>query len=240
MVLKDLTKLEIAVLNPSSELASKLGNGGIIKVLFNPNSYSISKPVTWNTQATSTTGSQDANGTRRDLNAPTRVFAGGGSRTLSLKLFYDVTEPINGNQIKDVRVETNKIVLLTQIERDSGQPPICQVSWGVPLQDSDFPFKGYVSNLTQEFVLFRRTGEPIRANLNVTFTEHLDPVDDKKKTDPELTTRVVKRKDTLSSIAAEIYHDPGLWRLIAEANHMDDPRDLNSSIGKRLTIPDVA
>jgi nucleoid-associated protein YgaU len=56
-----------------------------------------------------------------------------------------------------------------------------------------------------------------------------------RQTDPELTTRMVKRGDTLSNIAAEVYRDAALWRLIAEANSLDDPRALE--IGRRLTIP---
>ena len=52
---------------------------GEIEVLFNPTSYSISKPVSYTPQP------------RRNLNAPLLSFGGGGSRTLPLKLFFDVT-----------------------------------------------------------------------------------------------------------------------------------------------------
>ena len=58
---------------------------------------------------------------------------------------------------------------------------------------------------------------------------------DQRETDPEFTTRLVKRGDSLSSIAAEVYRDPTLWRLIAEANGLDDPRHL--PIGLRLELP---
>jgi nucleoid-associated protein YgaU len=77
----------------------------------------------------------------------------------------------------------------------------------------------------------------VRANLAITFTEFLDPELDKRQTDPELTTRILKPGDTLSSIAAEVYRDPRRWRIIAEANRLDDPRNLQSRIGQRLTIP---
>ena len=39
----------------------------------------------------------------------------------------------------------------------------------------------------------------------------------------------------LSNIAAEIYNDPTQWRVIAEANNLDDPRHLE--VGARLAIP---
>jgi nucleoid-associated protein YgaU len=75
----------------------------------------------------------------------------------------------------------------------------------------------------------------LRATLTITVTEFLDPVLDQRQTDPEFTTRRIKRGDTLSAIAAENYRDPSLWRVIAEANQLDDPRDLR--IGRTLTIP---
>jgi hypothetical protein len=202
-----------------------------ISVLFNPNSYSIMKSVTWTPPQTSTGERAE---TQRKVNAPTLSFGGGGSRQLTLELFFDVTEPINGKAIDDVRKETDKIVALTRIDPDQGQPPVCEVFWG-KAATKDFPFIGVISNLTQRFTLFRSDGTPVRASLTVVFLEFLDPEMDKRQTDPELTTSVVKRGDTLSSIAAEVYRDPMLWRIIAEANRLDNPRRLE--VGKPLTIP---
>jgi len=45
----------------------------------------------------------------------------------------------------------------------------------------------------------------------------------------------VKRGETLSGIAAEEYHDPGLWRPIAAENEIDDP--LSVVLGTVLLIP---
>jgi nucleoid-associated protein YgaU len=75
----------------------------------------------------------------------------------------------------------------------------------------------------------------LRATLTVTVTEFLDPALDQRQTDPEFTTRRLKRGDTLSAIAAETYRDPAQWRLIAEANNLNDPRHLD--VGRTLTIP---
>jgi len=113
------------------------------------------------------------------------------------------------------------------------------VSWGKePPPGSDFPFTGVVTQLTQQFNLFLPDGRPVRANLTVAFTECLDPKKDELENDPEFTTRLVKRGDTLSSIAGEVYGDPTMWRLIAEANHLDDPRQV--PVGLRLSVPKVS
>jgi nucleoid-associated protein YgaU len=172
--------------------------------------------------------------TARLTDAPTLDFGGGESRQLSIELFFDITEPDKGQT--DVRQDTDRIVRLTQINRnlEPKRPPTVKVTCGAATT-ADFPFVGVISNLTQRFTLFKSTGEALRATLNVTFTEFLDPLMNLRQTDPELTTRVVKRGDTLFNIAAEVYRDAALWRLIAEANRLDDPGRLE--IGRRLTIP---
>jgi hypothetical protein len=219
-----LAKLKIRPKSPS-----KLKS---IEVLFNPTTYSITKSVNW-------TQPQDSNckpiKSQNYLNAPTLSFSGGGSRQLSLDLFFDVTE----GQFQDVREETNKIVALTRIEpiKPTPRPPTCEVSWGNAPPNSDFPFVGVVSSLTQKFTLFRRDGKPVRAELNVVFLELLDAEADQRQTDPEMTTRVVQLGDTLASIAAEVYQDPTNWRKIADANGLDNPRDLK--IGTSLSIPSL-
>ena len=73
-----------------------------------------------------------------------------------------------------------------------------------------------VANLSQNFVLFDEEGRPLRAQLKVRFTEFLNREDDARKTDPEATTRVVRRGDSLANIAADVYRDPGAWRVISE------------------------
>jgi hypothetical protein len=198
-----------------------------IKVLFNPTSYSISKSVSYRGE------------TKTELNSPLLTFGGGDSRKLSLKLFFDVTEPINGREVDDVRELTNKLVALTRIERGKDRPPVCDIAWGSnPPANSDFPFTGVVSSLRQDFTLFEKNGKPLRAEVDVDFTEFVGWEESQRETDPEFTTRVVRLHDTLSSIAAEVYDDPSRWRVIADANRLDDPRLL--PVGMLLHIPKLA
>jgi nucleoid-associated protein YgaU len=48
---------------------------------------------------------------------------------------------------------------------------------------------------------------------------------------------IVRSGDTLSGIAAELYHDATKWRPIAEANNIDNP--LNLEPGRVLIVPAV-
>lgn len=248
---KSLAKLHIRPLQPVGE-GFEASSLPAFDVPFNPTSYTIAKPVSWRSPAPATgpatgaaaTGAPGAAASNRELDAPLVEFDGGGGRTLTLELFFDVTE----GKTLDVRVQTNQIVALTRIERkNSGQkcgPPVCEISWGpqppespgVPFV-SDLPFFGVVTNLTQNFLMFRPSGEPVRARLSVTFSEYNLPKKNKQENDPDLTTHRVTRGDTLSAIAARYYADPGQWRVIAAANAIDDPRHLQ--IGQSLAIPQL-
>lgn len=205
--------------------------GELIEVMFNPNSYTITKQVAWTPATKSTDGGPT---TDRNANAPTNTFAGGNARQLNLELFYDTTE--SNIAARDVRLQTDRIVRLTRISRDKEQPPVCTVMWGVQ-KTEDFPFVGTISSLTQNFVLFDQIGRPLRATLNVTFTEFLNRDDDERVTDPETTTRVVRLGDSLASIAADVYRDPSQWRAIARANGIENP--LKVPAGAKLTIPKI-
>jgi hypothetical protein len=224
------TRLEIEPL-PPSRLSP-------ISALFNPDTYRIAKSVTWSAAGARGEGGQR---TRRELNAPILNFGGGGSRQLSLELFFDITDPAHaGPPLDDVRHLTNKIVELTRIEQleKRRRPPTCRVSWGDAPAGSDFPFVGVVSDLTQTFTMFRSDGKPARAHLSIVFLEVNDPNIDQRtqrRSAPETTTRVTRQGDTLSGIAAESSRDPKAWRAIAEANNIDDPRRLPP--GRTLSIP---
>jgi nucleoid-associated protein YgaU len=245
-------KLNIQPQAPSA-LAQKYPTG--ISVPFNPNAYTISKSVMWGPPPTDTSaassgggaaaapggagGGASSNGpSNRELDAPPTSFNGGGGRTLVLRLFFDVSEQGPG---ADVRTNTDQLVELTRIQqiegKKVGRPPVCKVSWGSQVTQ-DFPFVGVVTSLTQNFVYFESTGQPLRANVDITFTEFIDPEANKKQTDPDFTTYVVRRGDTLSAIAARLYRNPALWRVIADANGIDDPKHL--TIGARLAIPALA
>lgn len=234
---RDFAKLTIKTFRRKSE--TELEDLEEFKVPFNPNSYTIRKSVTWNNPSSSpepNSGAENSQ-THKNRNAPPIDFGGGGCRELTLNLFFDVTE---NKSIQDVRELTNKIVGLTRIVRGNNDgnewPPVCEISWGeAGPKGSDFPFKGVVTSLNQDFTLFGVSGKPLRANLTVSFKEYLTPEEDERDTDPEITTRTVKRGDTLSSISADVYDDPSLWRIIAEENHLNDPRRLE--VGEKLTIP---
>ena len=88
------------------------------------------------------------------------------------------------------------------------------------------------------YTLFTPRGVPIRAQATTTLKEYR-PVDIQVKETPKTSPTVEKaytaRGESLSEVAGQVYRDPTLWRVIARANGIRDPRRLEP--GRVLTIP---
>lgn len=90
--------------------------------------------------------------------------------------------------------------------------------------------------MTKKLTHFLEDGTPVRATLDCTFKEWKEPIKEKKRANLiDHPVRIVKRGETLSSIATEEFGDPSLWRVIAKENGLINPRKLPP--GKVLTIP---
>lgn len=188
-------------------------------VLFNPTEYTVEK------------GNQLAEIGVPGLSAPIIQYVHGNTRTLSMDLYFDTYE-----ERTDVRDHTNQVYNLLAIEPSTHVPPICNVSWG------NFRFRGVLDHVSGKFTLFVADGTPVRATLSVSFKEFID-VDVVVRENPTQSsdhrkTRMVRSGDRLDNIAHEEYGDPEKWRPIAEANGLDDPRNLEP--GSRLVIPELS
>jgi nucleoid-associated protein YgaU len=96
--------------------------------------------------------------------------------------------------------------------------------------------------MTQKFTLFKKDGTPVRAKVDITFTQYNDIEDYKNQAQnptsgggPVLRTWQVIRGDRLDNIAADVYGDATRWRQIAEYNGLDNPLALRP--GQRIIIP---
>lgn len=187
-----------------------------IKVLFNPNQYTVDKANTI------------AEAAIPGLQAPILQYVHGNTRTLTMELFFDTYE-----ERTDVRTYTDQIYGLLAIDASTHVPPICDISWG------GFSFTGVLDHASGRFSLFLPDGTPARANLTVTFKEFIEVKvivqENPTQSADHRKTRVVRSGDRLPTIAWEEYGDAGQWRPIAEANGIDDPKELES--GRRLVIP---
>lgn len=225
------------------------------KVLFNPQQLKYDTDVKWHFSAAP--NQAVAGGFQRT------EFQSVSPSTLTLDLFLDTYEglPSTGNSIfgglaarivPDVQIMlpqmisgvrpsatsvvpyVNKLHVLALVDKELHRPPRCELWWG------DYVLlRGVLTRLGEEYNFFQPDGTPVRANLSCTFQKALTLSEASRFTELHSSdvdkTRVVKKGDTLSSIAQEEYHDSALWRPIAKANGIQDPRSLTP--GQVLVIP---
>jgi hypothetical protein len=207
-----------------------------VRVQFNPTEYTLEQSNSWDTQPVQ--GRQ-----------PRTQFTKADLRKLNLELFCDSYEERDGsNQPVDVRTYTDRIARLMIVSVDDGdgkRPPILEVSWRDPpvgMLNPDFPFKGVLLSLRQQFVLFAEQGFPVRAKLSLSIQEYLTPEELEQRFPRRgsfpARAYTVKQGDTLSAIAQSLWGKPREWRRIARANGIQDPRAL--APGLVLVVPAIA
>jgi hypothetical protein len=187
-----------------------------ITILFNPSQYTITASNTYNW--VKVTG----------LSAPIAQFDTGDSETLTMELFFDTYEART-----DVREHTLKVSGLLDVVSGRHAPPVVQFVW------DKLKFQGVITNVTQKFTMFLDTGTPVRATLNVTFKSWESKSEQLKKIPRESADRtkqkMLKQGEQLWMLAADEYENPSMWRAIANANGIDNPRILQS--GKKIVVP---
>ena len=191
----------------------------LIKVPFNPNQITVAK---------------SGGGVEFDQLTTTYNFLEDPA-TLSINLFFDTT--LEKNPPENVQNYTRLIYNLTQINMNLKRPPRCRLVWGtISGKDSVLLPDGFLMSATKTLTHFLEDVTPVRATLDCTFKEWQEPGTKAKIGNPiDDPVRIVKRGESLSSIATEEYGDPLLWRVIAAENRFINPRILNP--GMVLTIP---
>ncbi|HEX3034034.1 MAG TPA: LysM peptidoglycan-binding domain-containing protein [Thermodesulfobacteriota bacterium] len=204
----------------------------VVPCLFNPKELSVEKSNQF--------GEVNVPG----LPSPIFQFVRGNARSVTMDLFFDTYE-----EKIDVRVFTDRITGwdagsmfsklpgvakgLMDIDSDLHAPPVCLFIWGA------FIFQCIIERVSKRFTMFLPEGIPVRATLSVTLKEYREvevQVKEISLQSADLTKRwVVTQGDSLWSIAAKEYGNPSDWRLIADANNIDNPRILTP--GEELVVP---
>jgi nucleoid-associated protein YgaU len=223
---------------------------GELTALFNPNHLRYDNRAEW--RAAATVAQSLAGGYQR------MEFQATPPATLALDLFFDTYEgaPSGGAggllgslrdalipdnpfadptpTATDVKELTSQVVALTHVQSELHRPPVCRLRWG----RSEL-FRGVLTELHQDFTFFMPDGTPVRATLGCTFMAYRtfqQAVTEVELHSADVVKRhVVRRGDTLASIAVAEYNDPSRWRAIAAANNIDDPRKL--AVGAQLVVP---
>lgn len=212
-------------INPRSkkgfiEILSGINIGRQIEILYFPPEYSIEKSNTF------------AEISIPGLEAPYLQYVKGNAGSITLEAFYDTYE-----EGTDVREFTKQLSSLMNIDPELHAPPTLLFVWGMSSQE---PFTCVLERVTTRFTMFNSDGIPVRARLSITLKEFKTGLNERERNErssDRTKMYVTKQGDSLWSIAYREYGDPALWRHIADANKIHNPRSLET--GVELIIPSV-
>jgi hypothetical protein len=211
----------------SDDKVQKKSGGLVVHFMFNPEKYTVTKENTYESKFKS------------KASAPNMTFKEPKASTLSLSgLIFDSYEeksPTNPTANPDVTKKTNVLFKLMNVDSQTERPSPVVFEWGV------FQFYAVITKVSQTFTLFDKDGTPLRAEVSVDLTQHMDttlyPKQNPTSGDGPLDrVWLVRAGDRLDLIANETYGDAAKWRLIAAHNGLRNPLQLRA--GQSLRIPE--
>ncbi len=197
----------------------QIEGGDTIQCAFNPETYTVSKTNIWTYKPNQS----------KDYPAP--EFGGGMPMVYTMQLLLDVSLQGSDQSIKD---QAN--ALMKAMHGGGSPPKFVTFSWG----STQLP-KAAPLSISIHYAMFHPNGDPMRAFVDLELAQADDSSPPGQAQNPTtrgtagLRSHVVQDGDSLQSIAYESYGDPTRWRVIAEANGIDDP--LRIGRGTALSIP---
>jgi predicted Zn-dependent protease len=198
-----------------------------LECLFNPETISITKSNKW--EANSSPGQA----------VPTLQFKGQSSGAMNFDLIFDTTD--TGQPVTNY---TNKLLSYMEIDpnlpgtnenSNNGRPPFVVFHWG-----RLFSFPAVIESADVTFQYFSSSGIPLRASVKLKLTQYQQSRAFTRQNPTSGTPaphRVhrVQPGETLDRISARYYGDSTRWRLLANANGIEDPLAIRA--GSLLTVP---
>lgn len=223
---KSLARAQLLIMEPPPKVGAKPGAlMASVRFQFNPNRLSISKSTEWRRKPSRVAGQ-----------SATPEFVGSGPRSLALEMFLDATADHQDTVEKKVEQLMKACVPTPQsIRKKKPASPWVRFEWGTARTTS---FDGVLSSLSVEYALFDVDGMPLRATCSLSIEEAAshslgqNPTSGSRRANR--THRVVAG-DSLAQLAWHEYGDATAWRVVAEANDIDDPLVLVP--GQELLVP---
>lgn len=166
----------------------------------------------------------------------TTRFANTEAETIGFSITLDATGvvPDAANTTVAAQIDALKAIAY-DYNGDTHEPSVVKISWGSGLA----AFYGRLTKLDVDYTLFRPSGEPLRAKLQLSFVSYDTPREEAakaQKQSPDMTHEVIVRSgDTLPLLCQRIYADPTKYLAVAKANGLDGFRALTP--GMALVFP---
>ncbi|MCP4666062.1 MAG: hypothetical protein GY849_06820 [Deltaproteobacteria bacterium] len=214
--------------------------GSPFVAMFNPDSYEAGYGLTY--EKAKAIGCSGSEGTK---------WTGSVSDEITITLLLDNTgvadyglggfagAAVVGQFLKKNKIK-NKVdafLNLTQrINDNTHTPNFLTLKWGDHLK-----FDCRLKKVDIKYTLFDRSGDPLRAEMTAAFIADKDYETVNKLLNlksPDVThVRTIKAGDTLALKANEIYKDPSYYIKIAQANKLNNLRELQ--VGQSLIFPPI-
>lgn len=165
-------------------------------------------------------------------------FVSKESDSMSIKLYYDgfiaalakKSDAKNLNDPEDVSTHIKQLIKNVEINGDEHKPAKCRFTWG------SIDILCQITQMQYTYTMFTGEGKPIRAHVQLSVRALRNtpaPVNSPDRT----KWRAADGEASLWRMAENEYGDAGLWRVIADANGLRNPR--LAAFGMELSIPAV-
>jgi LysM repeat protein len=228
MALKNLFKLEKLKIEAYKN-RKRTDSLGTFEAMFNPSSFRQKYEILYGKK-------QVMNSTGKEAK-----YAYSKPTDLNLKLILDGTGVhemgILRLRQKKVSERVEEFLKLTfEMQGQKHEPSYLKVKWG------GLKFECRLGHVEINYTSFDRDGTALRAELDVNLIadeEVKKRLRKEKKSSPDLThSRIVKSGDTLPLLSKEVYGDSAYYLRVAQANNLDDFRNLQA--GQEIFFPPLA
>lgn len=168
--------------------------------------------------------------------ASSTKFSGARPETLKISTMIDGTGALGQaeGEVKDVKSQLADLVdIVYKYDGDQHEPNHVRILWGSQI------FYGRLESLSLDNTLFKASGEPLRAKLQLRFKQFMSNEEEAlraNRSSPDLSHLVeVRAGDTLPLLCYRIYRDSSYYLEVARHNDLSDFRDLEP--GSKLHFP---
>ncbi|MDR1772050.1 MAG: hypothetical protein LBS02_15650 [Hungatella sp.] len=226
-ILSELSSVKNAVSGMLNNKAKFKIEGDLfpLYVQFNPESYSVSERVEYN-QIT-------GQGSAKDVTQ----YVSSVKSVSSLSFHFDTDSVLATSVSKskiatDVSALTTKFSNLLRVDGDLHRPPLVTFVWG------SISITGVVVSVDTSFTMFDRKGVPVRAKVDCKLLSSGEESAIRRSPlqSPDRTkSRVMSEDSNIWELANREYGDINRWRVIARANQILNPMDIET--GTVLKVP---
>ena len=216
--------LKISTCSIDSSGNIKVDEGNSFQFMLNPSEYDHSYEIGYNKKEAIGQSGSDAK------------FSGVKPEKLRFKALIDASGAVGHADASpdDVKVQIKALKdVVYKYDGDKHEPSYLQVLWGSQI------FYGRLEDMSVENKLFKPSGEPVRAEIELKFTGFMSKEEEAlraNRSSPDMSHLIeIKAGDTLPLLCYRVYRDSSYYLEVAKINNMTDFRDIKP--GSKLHFP---